>query len=110
VPIRAVTPINLIISKIEPALTAERHLEDIESMLGVLEYRDTSPSHIADALERPQVRKLYGLLSAAELDWQGRLNTGASETYLSELKRELNSRNKASVIVSDFKEKTRIQK
>lgn len=105
VPVMAATPLHLIKSKLEPALSEEKQFEDVESMLGVLEYRGLPPRELAGYLGVHDASKLYGLLSQRQYDWGGRMNTGPSDRYTGELLKELRGKRKAVTLISKVQPK-----
>lgn len=93
VPIVAATPLALVRSKLEVASKEAEHLEDIYSMLGVLEYRNERPENVTAILDDNEARRLQDLfLLNPHYVRRSRLDTAASPSYVDTLKQKLENR------------------
>ncbi len=92
VPIVVSKPLDLVKAKIELAQGERKQLADVESLLGVLEYRRTSVDNVSAALSTPLARQLYQHVVKLTDFEPVRLTTGPSLKYLRDLKQELKSR------------------
>lgn len=86
VPIVVATPIDLIKAKMGAAATERKQMLDIESLLGVIEYRQLKPKQVAAEFSRPQAQELYNLIVRTNDFNAVRLTTGPSPGYLNNLK------------------------